>query len=74
MRTSVTLDDELVARAQEITGITECSALLKEALTRFIRENALRQTIAGMGAEAVIPSNRSRKVIIPYDELLKRSA
>jgi transposase len=25
--------------------------------------------IAGMGAEAVIPSNRSRKIIIPHDEL-----
>lgn len=30
--------------------------------------NALRETIAGMGAEAVIPSNRSRKIIIPHDE------
>lgn len=30
--------------------------------------NALRQTISSMGAEAVIPSNRSRKIIIPHDE------
>jgi transposase len=29
--------------------------------------NALRALIAGMGAEAVIPSNRTRKVIIPHD-------
>ncbi len=29
--------------------------------------NALRAFIAGMGAEAVIPSNRSRKAIIPHD-------
>lgn len=28
---------------------------------------ALRAMIAGMGAEAVIPSNRSRKVIIPHN-------
>ena len=28
---------------------------------------ALRQIIADMGAEAVIPSNRSRKTIIPHD-------
>ena len=28
---------------------------------------ALRQMIADMGAEAVIPSNRSRKIIIPHD-------
>ena len=30
--------------------------------------NDLRALIAAMGAEAVIPSNRSRKVIIPHDE------
>jgi transposase len=29
--------------------------------------NALRSTIAGLGAEAVIPSNRSRKTLIAHD-------
>ncbi len=29
--------------------------------------NALRALIAGMGAEAVIPSNRTRKIVIPHD-------
>jgi transposase len=29
--------------------------------------NALRALIAGMGAEAVIPSNRTRKITIPHD-------
>jgi transposase len=29
--------------------------------------NALREQIASMGAEAVIPSNASRKHLIPYD-------
>lgn len=29
--------------------------------------NALRQRIADIGAEAVIPSNRTRKVIIPHN-------
>lgn len=29
--------------------------------------NALRQIIADLGAEAVIPSNRSRKVLIAHD-------
>lgn len=33
---------------------------------------ALRERIAGMGAVAVIPSNRSRKVIIPHDPVLYR--
>jgi transposase len=29
--------------------------------------NALRAVIAGIGAEAVIPSNRTRKITIPHD-------
>ena len=34
--------------------------------------NALRATIADAGAQAVIPSNRSRKVIIPHDPTIYR--
>ena len=34
--------------------------------------NALRQIIADSGAEAVIPSNRTRKVIIPHDQTIYR--
>jgi len=34
--------------------------------------NALRQLIADSGAQAVIPSNRTRKVIIPHDPALYR--
>jgi len=32
--------------------------------------NALRAVIADMAAEAVIPSNRSRKIAIPYDAIV----
>jgi len=31
--------------------------------------NALRKLIAEMGAQAVIPSNRTRKILIPHDEI-----
>jgi transposase len=34
--------------------------------------NALRQLIAQSGAMAVIPSNRTRKVIIPHDTVIYR--
>jgi transposase len=34
--------------------------------------NALRQVIADSGAEAVIPSNRTRKVTIPHDQAVYR--
>ena len=43
MRTTVTIDDDLMTKAQEITGIEEKSALLNEALRRMIqREAAMR--------------------------------
>ena len=43
MRTTVTLDDELVKMAQEYTGITERTALLREALKTLIAREASRQ-------------------------------
>jgi transposase len=39
---------------------------------RAYDSNAVRQLIAATGAEAVIPSTRSRKVIIPHDALAYR--
>ena len=35
--------------------------------------NALRQIIKDMGAEAVIPSNRTRKIEIPYDKTIYKA-
>ena len=46
MRTTVTLDDELVARAEEVSGIKERSALLKEALRRLIQDEAAQRLFA----------------------------
>lgn len=43
MRTTIALDDELVAKAQAFTGLKEKSSLVREALTALIeRESALR--------------------------------
>lgn len=48
MRTTVSLDDELVLRAQELTGLQEKSALLREALRALIaRESARRLALLG---------------------------
>ena len=46
MRTTVSLDDELVKTAQEYTGITERTALLREALKTLIAREASRQLAA----------------------------
>ncbi len=43
MRTTLALDDELLAEAQRLTGTTEKSALIREALRALIqRESASR--------------------------------
>lgn len=48
MRTTVALDDKLVARARELTDIKETSALLREALTALVqRESARRLALLG---------------------------
>jgi Arc/MetJ family transcription regulator len=48
MRTTVALDDELLARAQDLTGVCEKSVLLREALRALIqRESAKRLALLG---------------------------
>ena len=43
MRTTLSLDDDLLADAQELTGLREKSALVREGLVALIqRENARR--------------------------------
>ena len=43
MRTTLALDDDLVAKAQAFTGLTEKTSLVREALKALIeREGALR--------------------------------
>lgn len=46
MRATVTLDDELVRQAQEYSGVTERTALLREALKSLIEREASRQLSA----------------------------
>ena len=46
MRTTVSLDDDLLKTAQEYTGITERTALLREALKTLIAREASRQLAA----------------------------
>ncbi len=46
MRATVALDDELVKRAQEFSGLTERTALLREALKALIHQEASRRLAA----------------------------
>ena len=48
MRTTVMLDDDLLTRAGELTGIGEKSALLRNALMALVqRESVRRQALLG---------------------------
>lgn len=43
MRTTLTLDDDLLARAEALTGMKERTALLREALTALIERESARR-------------------------------
>lgn len=50
MRTTLALDDELVATAQEFTGVMEKTALVREALRALIEREASRRLAALSGS------------------------
>ncbi|KXG87728.1 transposase [Agrobacterium bohemicum] len=64
-----------IVTAGQVSDITRAPALLEGQsggavlADKAYDSNALREMIASMGAKAIIPSKRSRKVIIPHDEL-----
>ncbi|MDH4042296.1 MAG: type II toxin-antitoxin system VapB family antitoxin [Gammaproteobacteria bacterium] len=49
MRTTLNLDDELIADAQRMTGITEKTALVREGLKALIERESARR-LARLGA------------------------
>jgi Arc/MetJ family transcription regulator len=52
VRTTVTVDDELLARATELTGITERSALLRDGLETLIRVESAKRLAALGGSDS----------------------
>jgi Arc/MetJ family transcription regulator len=60
MRTTVALDDDLVAKAQAYTGIKEKSALIHEALTALVQRQAARRLalLGGSEPDLAIPPRR----------------
>lgn len=62
MRTTVNIDDALLARAQELTGIREKATLLREGLTALIEREAARRLSALGGTDpgiAHVPRRRA---------------
>ena len=61
MRTTLALDDELLAKALDYTGLRETSALIREALKALIeRESARRLARLGGSAPDLMPIPRRR--------------
>ncbi|MET0897234.1 MAG: type II toxin-antitoxin system VapB family antitoxin [Mycobacterium sp.] len=52
MRTTVTIDDELLAKAAELTGVHENVALLKQGLQTLIRVESARRLVALGGSDS----------------------
>ena len=63
MRTTLVLDDELIAKAQALTGIKEKSGLVREALEALIERESARRLARLGGSEPdldVAPRRRAR--------------
>ena len=54
MRTTVTLDDDLLAKAEQLCGHLERSALLKEALRALVQRESAKRLAALGGSEAAL--------------------
>ena len=63
MRTTIAIDDELLARAEQLTGVREKPALSREALKALIEREAARRLAQLGGSEPKlrrIPRRRPR--------------
>jgi Arc/MetJ family transcription regulator len=63
MRTTIVLDDDLLLEAQRLTGTTEKTALVREALGALIERESARRLARLGGTEpalADVPRRRTR--------------
>lgn len=60
MRTTVTIDDELLAKAAELTGVSENAALLRRGLQTLIRVESARR-LAALGGTDKSATSASRR-------------
>jgi len=56
MRTTLNIDNELLSKAQRITGITEKVALVREGLTALIERESARRLAQLTGSEPQLES------------------
>jgi Arc/MetJ family transcription regulator len=61
MRTTLALDDELLSRAQALTGVQEKSALVREGLKALIERESARRLARLGGTEPGLKVPRRRR-------------
>ena len=61
MRTTVTLDDALLAQAQRLTGLSERGVLLREGLKALIERESARRLARLGGAEPKLKAVARRR-------------
>ena len=61
MRTTLALDDDLVASAQDLTGLKEKTALVREALRALIERESARRLARLGGSEPDLEASPRRR-------------
>jgi Arc/MetJ family transcription regulator len=61
MRTTLALDDELMAKARAFTGLKEKSSLVREALKALIERESARRLARLGGSEPGVRAPRRRR-------------
>lgn len=62
MRTTLTMDDDLLAKAEQLTGIHERTALVREALTVLVQHETARRLARLGGSEPGVQTVPRRRV------------
>jgi Arc/MetJ family transcription regulator len=65
MRTTLALDDELVAKAQSFTGLREKSSLVREALKALIERESARRLARLGGSQKRLKAPPRRRPSLP---------
>ncbi len=61
MRTTINLDDDLLAEAQQYTGISEKTEIVREALRALIEREASQRMILLGGSDPKAKAGRRRR-------------
>jgi Arc/MetJ family transcription regulator len=65
MRTTLNLDDDLLGEAQRLTGITERTLLIREALRALVQRESAHRLAALGGTEPQLESMPRRRSTTP---------